>query len=163
MATINRYEEIVGWQKARDLTNLVYNLTRQTEFARDYGLKDQIRRAAISVMSNIAEGFGRESNQDFMRFLSISKASANEVQSQLYIALDQKYITGDQFQQGYQLCDETIRAIGGFIRYRIYSAGRILSSRNEMKAYRRVRVGLDARQSRTLRYALRSASRYSGC
>ena len=117
MATINRYEEIVGWQKARELTNFVYKLTRQDSFARDYGLKDQIQKAAVSIMSNIAEGFGRESNQDFMRFLSIAKASANEVQSQLYIALDQEYITHDQFQQGYQLCDETIRAIGGFITY----------------------------------------------
>jgi len=117
MTTINQYEEIRGWQKARELTKFVYNLTQQGAFARDYGLKDQIQKAAVSIMSNIAEGFGRESNQDFMRFLSISKASANEVQSQLYVALDQGYITSAQFQQGYQLCDETIRAIGGFIRY----------------------------------------------
>lgn len=117
MATINRYEEIAGWQKARELTNFIYTLTQRDAFARDYDLKEQIRKAAVSVMSNIAEGFGRESNQDFMRFLSISKASANEVQSQLYVAFDQKYITADQFQQGYQLCDETIRTIGGFIAY----------------------------------------------
>ncbi len=103
MATINRYEEIAGWQKARELTNFIYTLTQRDAFARDYDLKEQIRKAAVSVMSNIAEGFGRESNQDFMRFLSISKASANEVQSQLYVAFDQKYITADQFQQGYQL------------------------------------------------------------
>lgn len=117
MATINCYEEIAGWQKARELTNFIYKLTRQDAFARDFGLKNQIQKAAVSIMSNIAEGFGRESNQDFMRFLSISKASANEVQSQLYVAFDQKYITSDQFQQGYQLCDETIRTIGGFIAY----------------------------------------------
>lgn len=117
MATINRYEEIAGWQKARELTNFIYTLTQRDAFARDYDLKEQIRKAAVSVMSNIAEGFGRESNQNFMRFLSISKASANEVQSQLYVAFDQKYITADQFQQGYQLCDETIRTIGGFIAY----------------------------------------------
>ena len=117
MATINRYEEIAGWQKSRELTNFVYNLTQQDAFARDYGLKDQIRKAAVSVMSNIAEGFGRDSNKDFIRFLSISKASANEVQSQLYVALDQGYITSEQFDQGHRLCDETIRIIGGFIVY----------------------------------------------
>ena len=117
MATINRYEDILGWQKARKLTNFVYNLTQQDSFARDYGLKDQIQRATVSIMSNIAEGFGRDSNRDFIQFLSISKASANEVQSQLYVALDQKYITPDQFEQGYQLCKETIRTIGGFIAY----------------------------------------------
>ena len=117
MATINRYEDILGWQKARELTNFVYNLTRQDSFARDYGLKDQIQRATVSIMSNIAEGFGRDSNRDFIQFLSISKASTNEVRSQLYVALDQKYITPDQFDQGYQLCKETIHTIGGFIAY----------------------------------------------
>lgn len=117
MATINRYEDILGWQKARELTNFVYEMTRQEKFARDFGLRDQIRRASVSVMSNIAEGFGRESNGDFKQFLSIAKASANEVQSQLYIAQDQEYITPAQFQQGYQLCNETIRTIGGFMAY----------------------------------------------
>lgn len=117
MATIERYEDIQGWQKARELTNFVYTVTRQEAFARDFALKDQIRRAAISVMSNIAEGFGRDSNRDFIQFLSIAKASANEVQSQLYIALDQEYITVDQFKYGYQLCDETIRLLSGFMAY----------------------------------------------
>ena len=117
MATIKRFEDIQGWQKGRVLTNSVYNLTRQKAFARDYELKNQIRGAAISVMSNIAEGFGRDSNRDFIQFLSVAKASANEVQSQLYIALDQEYINLEQFNQTYQLCNETIRAIGGFIAY----------------------------------------------
>ncbi len=117
MATINRFEDIQGWQKARELTNFVYEITRQDAFARDYGLKNQIQRAAVSVMSNIAEGFGRDSNRDFIRFLSIAKASANEVQSQLYVALDQNYIGPEQFNQGYKLCNETIRTIGGFIAY----------------------------------------------
>jgi four helix bundle protein len=92
-------------------------MTKQQAFARDFGLRDQIRRASISVMSNIAEGFGRGSRGDFIRLLSIAKASAGEVQSQLYAALDQEYITVEQFNQGYGLCSETMRLIGGFIAY----------------------------------------------
>ena len=117
MATIERYEDIQGWQKARELTNFVYALTRQKPFARDSGLKNQIRRAAVSVMSNIAEGFERGGRADFVQFLSIAKSSAGEVQSQLYIALDQEYIAPEQFDKGYKLCDETMRLIGGFIAY----------------------------------------------
>jgi len=117
MTTINRFEEIQGWQKARELTNFIYQVTRQDAFARDFGLKDQIRRAAVSVMSNIAEGFGRESNRDFIQFLSVAKASANEVQSQLYVALDQEYISPEQFNQGNQLCAETVRVLSGFMVY----------------------------------------------
>ena len=117
MATIERYEDIQGWQKARELTNFVYAVTKQRTFARDFGLKDQIRRAAISIMSNIAEGFERGGRGEFIQFLSIAKASAGEVQSQLYIALDQQYVTTDQFNQGHKLCDETMRLIGGFIAY----------------------------------------------
>jgi len=117
MATIERYEDIQGWQKARELTNFVYALTRQKPFARDFGLKNQIRRAAVSVMSNIAEGFERGGRAEFVQFLSIAKSSAGEVQSQLYIALDQEYIAPEQFDKGYKLCDETMRLIGGFIAY----------------------------------------------
>jgi four helix bundle protein len=117
MTTISRFEDIQGWQRARELTNFVYMITQQEVFTRDYGLNNQIRRAAVSIMSNIAEGFGRDSNRDLIHFLSIAKASANEVQSQLYVALDQNYISPEQFNQGYQLCDETIRTIGGFIAY----------------------------------------------
>ena len=117
MATIERYEDIQGWQKARELTNFVYAITKQKTFARDFGLKDQIRRAAVSVMSNVAEGFERGGRREFIQFLSYAKASAGEVQSQLYIALDQKYITPEQFDKGYKLCDETMRLIGGFIAY----------------------------------------------
>jgi four helix bundle protein len=117
MATIARYEDIQGWQKARELTNFVYAITKQEAFARDFALRDQIRRAAISVMANIAEGFGRDSNREFGQFLSIAKASATEVQSHLYIASDQEYITADQFDQGCQLCTDTMNVIGGFIAY----------------------------------------------
>ena len=117
MATIERYEEIKGWQKARELTRFVYSITRQESFARDFGFKDQIRRATVSVMSNIAEGFERDGKAEFIRFLSIAKASAGEVQSQLYVALDQEYVTTEQFDRGYGLCDETMRLIGGFMAY----------------------------------------------
>jgi four helix bundle protein len=117
MATIERYEDIQGWQKAREMTNFVYAVTKQRAFARDFALKNQIHRSAISVMSNIAEGFERGGRAEFIQFLSIAKSSAGEVQSQLYIALDQEYITRDQFEKGYKLCDETMRLIGGFIAY----------------------------------------------
>jgi four helix bundle protein len=117
VATIERYEDIKGWQRARELTNFVYTITKQEAFSRDFGLKDQIRRAAISVMSNIAEGFERGGQKEFIHFLSIAKASAGEVQSQLYIALDQKYTTPEKFDKGYNLCDETMRLIGGFMAY----------------------------------------------
>jgi four helix bundle protein len=117
MATIEQYEDIQGWQKARELTNFVYTVTKQRAFARDFALKNQIRKAAVSVMSNIAEGFERGGRAEFIQFLSIAKSSAGEVQSQLYIVLDQKYITPEQFEKGYKLCDETMRLIGGFIAY----------------------------------------------
>ncbi len=117
MPTIERYEEIQGWQKARELTKFIYAITKQRAFARDFGLKDQIRRAAISTMSNIAEGFERGGKAEFIHFLSIAKSSAGEVQSQLYAALDQEYITPEQFDQGYKLCDETMCLVGGFMVY----------------------------------------------
>lgn len=117
MATIERYEDIQGWQRARELTKFIYAITKQEAFARDFSLKDQIRRAAVSVMSNIAEGFERGGRAEFIQFLSIAKSSAAEVQSQLYVALDQEYITPEQFDKGYKLCDETMRLTGGFIAY----------------------------------------------
>jgi four helix bundle protein len=117
MATIERYEDIQGWQKARELTNFAYTVTKQRAFARDFALKNQIRKAAVSAMSNIAEGFERGGRPEFIQFLSIAKSSAGEVQSQLYIALDQEYITPEQFEKGYKLCDETMRLIGGFMAY----------------------------------------------
>ncbi len=117
MATIERYEDIQGWQKARELTNFVYGITKRGSFTHDFGLRDQIRRAAICSMSNIAEGFERGGRAEFIQFLSIAKSSAGEVQSQLYVALDQAYITREQFNAGYKLCGDTMGLIGGFIAY----------------------------------------------
>ncbi len=117
MATIERYEDIQGWQKARELTKFVYAITGRKAFVRDFGLRDQIQRAAVSTMSNIAEGFERDGRGEFMQFLSVAKASAGEVQSQLYVALDQRYITREQFDEGYHLCNEVMRLLGGFIVY----------------------------------------------
>ena len=86
MATFHRFEDIESWQKARRLARRIYELTGNGDFARDFGLRDQIRRAAVSIMSNIAEGFERDSRREFARFLDIARASTGEVRSQLYVA-----------------------------------------------------------------------------
>jgi four helix bundle protein len=97
MPTIKRFEEIEAWQTARDLTKRIYAVTDLGKFARDFGLRDQIRRASVSVMSNIAEGFESQTQQQFIRYLSIAKASAGEVRSQLYVSRDLNYLTEEQF------------------------------------------------------------------
>ncbi len=97
MAIIKRFEDIEAWQKARVLTREIYRTTAMGEFARDFGLKDQIRRAGVSSMSNIAEGFEREGNKEFVQFLSVSKGSTAEINSHLYVALDANFITQPQF------------------------------------------------------------------
>ncbi len=83
MPTFRRFEDIQAWQKAREITKFVYSLTKKGEFARDYGLRDQIRRSSVSIMANIAEGFSRRSDKDFANFLNISRSSVAEVQSHL--------------------------------------------------------------------------------
>ena len=98
MTAITRFEDIQAWQTARQLTNMVYGLSNQTGFNRDFGLRDQIRRASVSVMSNIAEGFESRTDIQFINFLGMARASAGEVRAQLYIASDQKYITEEQFK-----------------------------------------------------------------
>ena len=98
MATIKRFEEIKVWQEARELAKMVYNATSQGGLAKDFGLKEQIQRAAVSVGSNIAEGFARNGNKEFVKFLWIAKGSATEVQSQLYTAMDVGYITDAEFK-----------------------------------------------------------------
>ena len=114
---ITKFEEIEAWQLARDLTRKVYSLTKKPEFSKDFGLKNQIREAAGSSMHNIAEGFDAESNAEFVRFLRYAKRSCTEVQSELYVALDQEYITAEEFQETYDLAGRTRSAIRGFINY----------------------------------------------
>ncbi|MEX0802822.1 MAG: four helix bundle protein [Candidatus Binatia bacterium] len=89
---VKNFEDLEIWKDARALTRGIYQLTRDSRFSKDFGLRDQIRRAAVSIMSNIAEGFERGGNQEFVQFLYVSKASCGEVRSQLYIALDQSYV-----------------------------------------------------------------------
>jgi four helix bundle protein len=114
---ITRFEDIEGWQLARQLTQTVYRLTKKPRFAKDFGLKGQMQEAAGSAMHNIAEGFDSETNLEFVRFLRYAKRSCTEVQSQLYVALDQEYINRDEFQDVYEHARRTRAAIRGFINY----------------------------------------------
>jgi len=114
---IERFEDIKAWQEARKLTKLVYALTKKRNFSRDFGLKDQIQRASVSVMSNISEGFERRSRKEFRNFLNMALASAAEVRSDLYVALDQGYISQAEFDKAYERCTSVSRLIFGFIKY----------------------------------------------
>ena len=117
MAKIRRFEELICWQKARQLANLVYDLTNHTNFAKDYKLRDQIQGAAGSVMHNIAEGNDAGTDPEFIRFLKIARRSSSEVQSQLYLALDRKYISEMELGKTYAVADEAKRLINGLIAY----------------------------------------------
>ena len=118
---IERFEDIEGWQLARELTKRIYAVTKAGEFARDYGLKDQIQRAAGSVMHNIAEGFDGGSNAEFVKFLRYAQRSCTEVQSELYVALDQAYIREPEWDELYKLTAHARAKIGGFINYLLRS------------------------------------------
>lgn len=111
---IEKFEDIKGWQQARILVKMVYELTDEGRFARDFGLRDQIRRAAVSVMANIAEGFDCDSTIEFARFLGIARRSAVEVQSLLYAALDVGYITPAQFKSHYEQAGAAKALISSF-------------------------------------------------
>jgi len=117
MPGITRFEDIQAWQTARELTTLVYKQSEQGHFARDFGLRDQIRRASVSVMSNIAEGFESRTDTQFVNYLGHARASAGEVRSQLYIVLDLKYISQEQFTESYELADKTARQVSRFADY----------------------------------------------
>ena len=109
--SVRKFEDLVVWQKARVLTNEIYEITKKPEFSKDLGLKDQIQRASVSIMSNIAEGFERGSKEEFIQFLYISRGSCGEVRTQLYVAKDQNYITEEDFQKLQKLAVEVSRLI----------------------------------------------------
>jgi len=117
MTRKNSFEELDAWQKARAITNEIYELTATGTFSEDFSLKDQIKRAATSIMSNIAEGHGRASKQEFIRFLAIAKGSASETQSQLYTAFDQDYITEEEFNHIYDELDHVSRQLKNLMKY----------------------------------------------
>lgn len=117
MATIERFEEIKAWKKAIELNDLFYPMTEQLPFSRDFSLKDQMKRSCISISSNIAEGFERESNNSFIYYLRIAKGSAGEFRSQLYVARNRQYISESEFKQLYNAAEETSKMISGFIVY----------------------------------------------
>ncbi len=117
MSKLNKFEDILAWQKARIVVNCIYKLTDVGEFRRDFTLKNQILSAAYSIMLNIAEGFARRTDKEFNNFLGYAHGSSAEVQSALYIALDRNYITSEQFGEVYESCNETSKLIMGFMKY----------------------------------------------
>jgi four helix bundle protein len=118
VATILRFEDIVAWQVARKLTREIYRISNEGQLAKDYGLRDQVRRAAVSVMANIAEGFERDGAREFLQFLAIAKGSVGEVRSHLYVALDQGYVHDEhEWNHVMRLANETARMIHGLMRY----------------------------------------------
>lgn len=117
MTAIQRFEELKGWQEARDLTQKIYQLTAQKPFARDFELVNQLRGASASIMANIAEGFDCESKAEQSRFLGYARRSAVEVQSLLYVSMDAGFITKEIFDALYQQADKTKALVGGFKRY----------------------------------------------
>jgi len=117
MAKIARFEDIEAWKKGRELRRAIYNCSRNGAFGKDFGLRDQIRRSAVSVTSNIAEGFERGGNKEFIQFLANSKGSCGELRDQLYAALDEQYIAAVQFET---LCNQAVeisRLISGLMSY----------------------------------------------
>lgn len=117
MPNIDRFEDIEAWKRAREVTRRIYHFSSSGEFSRDFGLEDQIRRSSVSIMSNIAEGFERDGNREFINFLSIAKGSCGEARSQLYVALDQNFISVEDFEWTYDHLNQTGRMIGGFMNY----------------------------------------------
>jgi four helix bundle protein len=117
LSTIKSFEELPVWQDARKFTNKIYNLTNKFPKEELYGLTSQIRRASVSIMSNIAEGFDRRSDKELSNFLSMSRASSSEVQNDLYIALDLGYISKEEFKEAYQEAKKIAKQINGLMTY----------------------------------------------
>lgn len=114
---ITSFEDFEAFKKSRELVNAVYAATRLPKFSKDFGLVDQIRRAAVSVVSNFAEGFERDGKAEFIQFLSQAKASVGEIKAQLLVALDQSYLTKEEYGQLQDLTDTTSRLLGGLMAY----------------------------------------------
>ena len=112
---IRHFEDIEAWQLSRELVKEVYRMSREGTFAKDFGLQDQIRRAAVSIMSNIAEGFERNGNKEFINFLTVAKGSCGEVRSQLYVALDQGYVDHVHFERMVHRCIRVSVMLQAFI------------------------------------------------
>lgn len=117
VVTFEKFEDIDAWKKGRQLCGRVYDLTRNESFSKDYSLKDQVRRASVSISSNIAEGFERDGRDEFIQFLSMSKGSAGELRSQLYIAKDEGYISESDFEECLSLCTEVSKLLNGLVQY----------------------------------------------
>ncbi len=117
MATIEKFEDLEAWKIAREVTKEIYRVSKNELFIRDFGLRDQICRASVSIMSNIAEGFERDGNKEFVNFLSIAKGSSGEVRSQLYVALDQNYISENEFDFINGKTTQNSRVIAGLMNY----------------------------------------------
>jgi len=117
---IEKFEDIEAWKEARKMVNRIYKVCSVNVFKRDFSLADQMKRAAVSIMANIAEGYARNGNKEFIRFLFIAKSSAAELQSHLYVAFDQGYIDNEDFQEIYRDLDKIQRMLSNFIKY-LYS------------------------------------------
>jgi four helix bundle protein len=118
MGKFSKFEEIQPWQKAKDVTLAIYQITcNNSEFVKDFGLKDQIRRASVSIMANIAEGHGRKTNAEFANFLNIARGSVAEVQSHLYVAIGLNYISQNEFDELYQILTEISRMLLSLAQY----------------------------------------------
>jgi four helix bundle protein len=114
---IKRFEDIDVWKEARKLVNMIYDLTNKLLLKKDFGLREQIQKAAVSCMSNVAEGFDSDTKQQFIQMLSYTKRSSSEVQSELYVALDRKYINREEFNKVYNQAELVRKLANGFIRY----------------------------------------------
>ncbi|CAM5594553.1 four helix bundle protein [Pseudomonas aeruginosa] len=117
MATISKFEDIDAWQLAREMTKTIYAISNDGAFARDFGLRDQIRRASVSIMSNIAEGFERGGDKEFFQFVSLAKGSSGEVRAQLYVALDAGYIDQQTFSRLSDMATQINRMLAGLMKY----------------------------------------------
>jgi four helix bundle protein len=117
MATIKQFEDLEIWQLSRELDKKIFSLTEKEKFSKDFGMRNQIRDASGSIMDNIAEGFGRGGNREFVNFLTYSIGSCSETQSQLYRALDRNYINETEFNESYNLSKTIITKCGSFVTY----------------------------------------------